>query len=112
MVVTERPFIPLVQKTIGAASPMTQATQPVEAPDVTTTTQPVETPSVITATQPVKAPDAIVVTGQDTNPQTVRQEVQPPGPASQTFRGTSDRSEVQPTALSLQTVTPKKSRFP
>ena len=70
---------------------MTQVTQPVEAPSATTATQPVEAPGAITASQ------------------IVRPEVQPPGPASQTFPSASGRSVVQPDPTD-QTVTAKKSR--
>ena len=43
-VVTERPFIPSLQKTAGATSQMQKATQPVEAPSTPIATQPVEAP--------------------------------------------------------------------
>ena len=88
-VVSERPFIPLVQKTTNATGQITQATQPIGAPSARLATQPVEAPSATTVMQP---------TGQDANCQIAadRIEVQLLGPVSQTFPGAIGRSEVQP----------------
>ena len=66
VVVTDRPFIPLLQQTTGVTGQrqptgqmeMKKATQPVEAPSTVTATQPVEAPGAVIATRPVEASGA------------------------------------------------------
>ena len=81
VVVTDRPFIPPVQKTPGAIGQM-KATQPVDGPGPCTATRPVEAPCALIATQLVETPGATTVmqpTGQDVSDQFAadRPEVQP-----------------------------------
>ena len=84
--VTDRPFIPLVQQTTGVTGQrqpnsqmeMKKETQPVEAPGAATATQPVEAPSAVIATQPVDAPGAtseMQPTGQDASLTSGRSEI-------------------------------------